>query len=233
MSAALHLNAVSLISSGQRLLDNVNLQIGTAERVAIVGASGAGKSMLLRLALGLCEPLSGTAALFGEDLAHCDDDARRRLRRKCGVSFQGGSLIRGLTVGENLWLALASPVEARPRLRRKLDRIGLEFGIDHLFATPVDALSQGQARMVELARAFVHDPEFVLLDGPLEEMPSRSEFLEKQLQRHTVIRPRAMLLVTQNEDVAFRVCERVYRLEEGRLLAQSSVRPAVPATATS
>jgi len=233
MSAVLHLNAVSLISSGQRLLDNVNLEIGTAERVAIVGASGVGKSMLMRLALGLWEPLSGTAALFGEDLVHCNHDDRRRLRRQCGVSFQGGSLIRGLTVDENLWLALTSPVAARPRLRRKLDRIGFEFGIDHLFATPVDALSQGQARMVELARAFVHDPEFVLLDGPLEEMPSRSEFLEKQLQRHTVIRPRAMLLVTQNEDVAFRVCERVYRLEEGRLLAQSSVRPAVPATATS
>ncbi len=233
MSAVLLLNAVSLISSGQRLLDNVNLAIGTAERVAIIGASGVGKSMLMRLALGLCEPLSGTAALFGEDLAHCDHDARRRLRRQCGVSFQGGSLIRGLTVEENLWLALSAPVAARPRLRRKLDRIGFEFGIDHLFATPVDALSQGQARMVELARAFVHDPEFVLLDGPLEEMPSRSELLEKLLQRHTVIRPRAVLLVTQNEDVAFRVCERVYRLEEGRLWAQSSVRSAVPATATS
>ena len=106
MSAVLDLNAVSLIASGQRLLDNVNLHVGRAERVAIVGASGAGKSMLLRLALGLCEPMSGSAALFGEDLSTCDHEARRRLRRQCGVSFQGGSLIRGLTVEENLWLAL-------------------------------------------------------------------------------------------------------------------------------
>ncbi|MES2302099.1 MAG: ATP-binding cassette domain-containing protein, partial [Pseudomonadota bacterium] len=93
MSAVLHLNAISLISSGQRLLDNVNLTIDSTERVAILGASGSGKSMLMRLALGLCEPLSGTAALFGQDLAACDHDARRRLRRQCGVSFQGGSLI--------------------------------------------------------------------------------------------------------------------------------------------
>ncbi|MDT0506967.1 ATP-binding cassette domain-containing protein [Novosphingobium sp. MMS21-SN21R] len=233
MTPVLDLNAVSLITSGQRLLDNVNLRIGRAERVAVVGASGVGKSMLMRVALGLCEPLSGRTELFGEDLADCDLEARRRLRRQCGVSFQGGSLIRGLTVDENLWLALTSPAAARPRLRRKLDRIGFEFGIDHLFATPVDTLSQGQARMVELARAFVHDPEFVMLDGPLEEMPSRSEFLEKQLQRHTVIRPRAMLLITQNEDVAFRVCERVYRLEEGRLLAQSTVRSAIAVPGTS
>jgi len=233
MSIVLHLNAVSLISSGQRLLDNVNLQIGTAERVAIVGESGVGKSMLMRLALGLCEPLSGTVALFGENLAHGDHDARRRLRRQCGVSFQGGSLIRGLSVDENLWLALTSPAAARPRLRRKIDRIGFEFGIDHLLATPVDALSQGQARMVELARAFVHDPELVLLDSPLEETPSRSVFLERQLKRHTVTRPRAMLLVTQNDELAFRCCERVYRLEEGRLLAQSTVRPVKSVTATS
>lgn len=233
MSAVLDLNAISLIVSGQRLLDNVSLQIGRAERVAIIGASGVGKSMLMRLALGLSEPLSGSAALFGEVLATCDQHARRRLRRQCGASFQGGSLIRGLTVDENLWLALTAPAAARPRLRRKLDRIGFEFGIDHLLATPVDALSQGQARMVEIARAFVHDPEFVLLDGPLEEMPARSAFLEKQLQRHTVIRPRAMLLITQNEDVAFRVCERVYRLEEGRLLAQSAGRSAIAVPGTS
>lgn len=217
----LELQAVSYASSGQRLLDNVTLSIQRDERVAIVGESGSGKSMLLRLAMGLSEPLSGNVRLFDEDIAACSDEARRRLLRMCGISFQSGSLIRGLSVGDNLWLALGAPAAARSRLRRRLDRIGFEFGIDHLFGASVDLLSQGEARMVELARAFVHDPQFVLLDGALDGMPAQAALLERCLRRHTVLKPRALLLVTQDAALAFRTCERIYRLEEGRLAAQS------------
>lgn len=231
--AVLDLQSVSLVASGQRMLDDVSLRIGKSERVAIVGASGTGKSLLMRLALGLCEPLSGSVTLFGKGLDRCDHEMRRRLRRQCGVSFQGGSLIKGLTVDENLWLALASPAAAMTRLRRKIDRIGFDFGIDHLLSQPVDRLSQGQARMVELARAFVHDPEFVLLDGPLDEVGAHSEALERLLRRHAVTRPRAMLLVTQNGDLAASVCERVYRLEEGTLVAQPTFRSTSSGTGTS
>lgn len=225
--AVLELEAVSYVSSGQRLLDNVDLRVGPAERVAIVGESGTGKSMLLRMALGLIAPLSGRARLFGEDVLSCDQEGRRHLRRRCGVSFQGGSLIRGLTVDDNLWLALGAPAAARARLRRKVDRIGFDFGIDHLFRTPVDALSQGEARTVELARAFVHDPEIVLLDSPLDAISAKGAFLERQLIRHAVLMPRAMLLLTQDALLAARVCERIYRLEEGRLVAQSPVEVAL------
>ncbi|MBJ7444770.1 MAG: ATP-binding cassette domain-containing protein, partial [Sphingobium sp.] len=106
MSELLAFESVSLVLGGVRLLDRIDLTIAAGERVAIVGESGSGKGWLLRLAVGLAEPGSGTVRLIGVALDGADTDARRLLRSRCGLAMQGGSLLGDLSVEENLRLAL-------------------------------------------------------------------------------------------------------------------------------
>lgn len=225
----LALDRISFVAGATRLLDSVSLELPAAGRTAIVGPSGNGKSMLLRLAAGLALPLSGRVELFGRDLAAAGNAERRLLRSRCGIAFQGPSLIGGLTVEDNLWLGLPSGPRARRRLQARLDRIALDFAIEHTGSLAVEALSAGERRRVELARAFLRDPELLLLDEPLEGARAGADQLEAALHRHIALRGRALLLVTQDEALAARLCENVLRLEEGRLVQQAMPETASPA----
>ena len=209
--------AVSLVLGGVRLFDGLDLTVAPGERVAIVGESGTGKSVMLRLATGMLEPLSGEVRLFGEALALADAPARRRLRSRCGLALQGGSLIAALSVEDNLWLALGAVSGARARLRRRLDRVLFAFGIEHAAALAAGALSGGERQRVELARAFLREPELLVLDEPLAGLSASAATIEAQLARQIVPRGRALLLFTQDAALAGRLCERVLRLERGRL----------------
>lgn len=228
-SSVLTFDRVSYVTGVTRLLDSVSLEIPVASRTAIIGPSGNGKSMLLRLAAGLARPLAGKVALFGEDLASAGIARQRLLRSRCGIAFQGPSLIGGLSVEDNLWLGLPTGPRARRRLQARLDRIALDFAIEHTGPLPVEALSAGERRRVELARAFLRDPELLLLDEPMESARAGAEELEAALHRHVILRNRSLLLVTQDEALASRLCQRVLRLEAGRLVQQALPETAAPA----
>jgi ABC-type multidrug transport system ATPase subunit len=217
--SVLAFEGVSLILGQARLLDRIDLRVGAGERVAILADSGAGKSWLLRLAIGLAAPASGTVTLMGIDLADADADTRRLLRARCGMTMQGGSLLGDLSVEENLRLALAG---GSGGAARRIDRLLLEFALEQAAATRADALSIGQRRRAELARAFVRDPDLLILDEPFEGAFARSDALEAQVRRRVVPQGRALLLLTQDEGLAARLCERVYRLEQGRLVQQAA-----------
>lgn len=214
MSALLTFDGVSLVLGGTRLLDRVDLNIEAGERVAIVADSGAGKSWLLRLSIGLARPSSGAVRLMGVALEEADADARRLLRARCGVAMQGGSLLSDLSVEENMRLAIGTDDR---RAGRRIDRLLLEYGLEQMAATRADALSVGERRRAELARAFVRDPELLVLDEPFEGAFARGDMLEAQVRRRIVPQGRALLLLTQDRALADRLCERVYRLERGRL----------------
>lgn len=225
MNTLLAFDHVSLVLGGARLLDHIDLSLEPGERVAIIGESGAGKGWLLKLALGLTPPSSGTATLMGTALA--DADARRLARARCGVAMQGGSLLGDLSVEENMRLALGT---AGPRAARRIDRLLLEFSLEQAAATRADALSVGERRRAELARAFVRDPELLILDEPFEGAFARGDALEAQVRRRIVPQKRALLLLTQDDALAARLCTRVYRLERGRLLQQAAAETVPAAT---
>lgn len=217
-TALLAVRNVAFVAGGARVLDGVNFGLGPGERVAIVGDSGAGKSLLLRLATGLIAPTSGLVQLFGDDLADLDADATRLHRSRCGLVLQGGSLLGSLSVEDNLWLGLGAAPAARQRLRRRLDRLMLEFHLEHSADRIANGLSAGEQRRVELARAFLRNPELMILDEPFEGASAAAAALERQLHRQIVSRGRALLLLTQDAALADRLCQRVYRLERGRLV---------------
>jgi ABC-type multidrug transport system ATPase subunit len=219
----LDLAGVSLVLGGVRLFDGLDLVIRRGERVAVVGDSGTGKSVLLRLASGMIDPLSGTIALLGDNLEQADAAKRRLLRSRCGMALQGGSLIAGLSVEDNMWLALGAVAAARARLRRRLDRVMFEFGIEYAAQMRAGDLSEGERRRVELARAFLRDPELVMLDEPIEGLRAGGAAIEAQLVRQIVQRGRGLLLMTQDIALATRLCERVLRLSRGRLVQQEPV----------
>ena len=219
MSALLAFEGVSLVLGGTRLLDQVDLRIATGDRVAILADSGAGKSWLLRLAIGLVNPGSGTVRLMGTAMEDAGPDTRRLLRARCGVAMQGGSLLGDLSVEENMRLAIGS---SDRRAGRRIDRLLLEYGLEQAAATRADALSIGERRRAELARAFVRDPELLVLDEPFEGAFARSDMLEAQVRRRIVPQGRALLLLTQDRALAGRLCERVYRLDRGRLIQQDA-----------
>ena len=225
----LELAGVSLVLGGVRLMDGVDLVIRNGERVAVVGESGVGKSMLLRLACGMADPLAGRIALFGEDLALANAARRRILRSRCGLALQGGSLLAGLSVENNMWLALGTVASARARMRRRLDRVMYDFGIEYAANARAGDLSTGERHRVGLAQTFLRNPELVILDEPLNGLRASGDAIEAQLARQIIPRGRSLLLVTQDAGLAARLCDRVLRLSRGRLVQHDVAYPVVPA----
>ena len=222
MNSVLRFDAVSLVIGGVRLFDAIDFALDAGERVAIVGDSGSGKSWIQRLAIGLTVPTSGGIHLMNRALDEADQEERRLLRARCGLVMQGGSLLGGLSVEDNLRLAMGATSMRNVRAARRIDRLLMEFGLEQYAAVPAALLSVGERRRAELARAFARDPDLLILDEPFEGAFARSQGLEAQVARRILPRNRALLLLTQDLALADRLCERTYRLEHGRLIQQDT-----------
>lgn len=231
MSALLRFEAVSLVIGEVRLFDALDFTLNAGERVAIVGDSGSGKSWIQRLAIGLTAPTSGIVRLMNRALDETDQEERRLLRARCGLVMQGGSLLGELNVEDNLRLAMGATSPRNARAARRIDRLLMEFGLEQYAAVAAAALSVGERRRAELARAFSRDPDLLILDEPFEGAFARSQGLETQVMRRIVPHNRALLLLTQDAALAGRLCERICRLERGRLVQQDAA-VAAPVTAS-
>ncbi len=220
---ALALREVAVVAGGSRTLDRVTLTLAEGARLAVTGVNGSGKSTLARIAAGLAEPLSGEVRLFGEDPARLAGPALQRLRSRISVAWQGGSLLGELTVEENLRLGLgALAAAALPRLRRRMDRLLVTFGLEGVFDRVAGELSVGEQRRLELARAFLREPDLLVLDEPLYGTDAGTAHeLERALLRSLARRPAALLLLTHDAALATRLCGTVATLAGGRLLPEA------------
>lgn len=210
---------VGHVAGGRRVLDRVTLVVSAGDRTAVVGANGSGKSIIARLAIGLAAPVSGRVSLFGADLAVASARAARRLRGRVGLVLQGGSLLSELTVEENLRLGVgATTRRGLARLRPRIDRILLAFSLEGVSLRLVEALSTGERRRLELARAFLRDPDLLILDDPFEGLDAAAAAeLERRvlalLGRHSC----ACLILTGDGALARRMAARVLTLAGGVL----------------
>jgi ABC-type multidrug transport system ATPase subunit len=167
--AVLVLDDVAAVLGGTRVLDRISFSLGSGERLALVGANGSGKSVLARITMGLSRPSAGTVTLFGQDLAQVDAGALRRLRSRTGVVLQGGGLIGDLSIDDNLTLAVGLTGKlAQARLRTRIDRAIVDFGLEQATARVASELSAGERRRLELARAFLREPDLLVLDDPFD-----------------------------------------------------------------
>jgi branched-chain amino acid transport system ATP-binding protein len=235
VSAAL-LEAVGVAKhfGGLMALDDVSIDVGAGEAVGLVGPNGAGKTTFFNCLLGLLRPDSGKVTFKGIDLAGMS--IHRRARLGIGRTFQRVELFAGLTVGEHLLIAERArrgrggvlfdllgggrPTdEERERVAETVDLVGLGGAAD----VPVEALSLGHARLVELARALITDPELLLLDEPssgldrVEALALAAVLRSTQEQKGT-----AVLLVEHDLEMVQRVVSRLFVLDSGAVLASGA-----------
>jgi putative ABC transport system ATP-binding protein len=214
----LHLVGLTKRYRERVVLEQLQLEVGSGEYIAIVGESGSGKSTLLNLIAGLDRPDAGSVIIDGADIAHMHDDARTLTRRaKLGFVFQAFHVLPHLSVLQNVTLPLVLlgelPETREQRARELLAEVGLGGREDSM---PRE-LSGGELQRVAVARALVHRPALVLADEPTGNLdPDTATVVLDLLAREIRGRRAAGVLVTHSEAAAA-TADRVLRLDHGKL----------------
>jgi putative ABC transport system ATP-binding protein len=204
-------------------LDDLTLQVGPGEFLAVMGPSGCGKSTLLNI-LGLIDsPTSGEYWFMGEDIAHCSEE-QLTLRRRAGVGFvfQSFNLIDDLNVAENVEVGLiyrrVPAAERRRRVTAALERVDLAHRAKHL----PKQLSGGQQQRVAVARALVSDPKVILADEPTGNLDTANGDAVMQMLSGVARSGTTIIMVTHSESHANRA-DRVVHMLDGRFVDSSEV----------
>jgi len=209
----------------QQVLNGVSLTVKPGETRAVLGRSGTGKSVLLRLIVGLQAPDSGTVGVFGRNIAGLSIDQLGPIRKRMGFLFQHAALYDSLNVAENVAFPLRhhradmARSEQNDRVRLVLSEVGME---DHAAKMPAD-LSGGMQKRIGLARALVLNPELLLLDEPtagLDPMGSAeiNELILKLQQEHQM----AFIVVTHDMHSARTIANRLTLLNKGCVVIDGS-----------
>ena len=200
------------------ILKNIDLHIGTGERVAITGPSGSGKSSLLMVTAGLERATAGTVTVLGQDLTQSNEDELARLRRaRLGVVFQSFHLIPTMTAIENIAVPLEISGHADPQgqANAMLGSVGLVDRASHYPAQ----LSGGEQQRIALARALAPSPELLLADEPTGNLDgSTGDAVTDLMFELADAQGVTLVLVTHSARLAER-CPRVVQLLDGRLAA--------------
>jgi putative ABC transport system ATP-binding protein len=215
----LHLIGLTKRYGERVVLDQLQLEAGSGEYIAIVGESGSGKSTLLNLIAGLDRPDAGSVIIDGVDIAQLHDDGRTLTRRsRLGFVFQAFHVLPHLSVLQNVMLPLVllgeSPEVREQRARELLAEVGLGGREDSM---PRE-LSGGELQRVAVARALVHRPALVLADEPTGNLdPDTAAVVLDLLAREVRGRRAAGVLVTHSEAAAA-TADRILRLDHGKLV---------------
>ena len=197
---------------------NVSLSLRRGEAVGLLGPNGAGKTTTFYMIVGLVRPDTGTIGLDGADITSLP--MYRRARLGIGYLPQDASVFRGLNVEQNVMAAL-EVVEPDPdRRRMMLDELLAEFGIGHLRRTPALALSGGERRRVEIARALASQPAYILLDEPLAGIDPIAVSEIRELVRHLKDRGIGVLITDHNVRETLEIIDRAYIMHDGQVLME-------------
>ncbi|MGD9561464.1 MAG: ABC transporter ATP-binding protein [Pyrinomonadaceae bacterium] len=214
-------NVTKTVRSGTddlTILDDVSIEIGEGQFVALTGASGSGKSTLLGLIAGLDSPSDGRIVIDGDDVTAMDEDGLARLRsRKIGFVFQSFHLIPSLTAFENVLIPMEimGARNARERAQTLLADVGLTDRGHHYPAE----LSGGEQQRVAIARAFANEPAILLADEPTGNLDSRNgkHIFDLMTGLHSS-RNITLVLVTHDAQLAGEA-ERQIVLRDGRVIS--------------
>ncbi len=217
--SAVALDHVAKSFGDRRVLQDINLSIAPGEAICIVGRSGPGKSVTLKLIIALIKPDAGQIWIDGEDITRLEGNELSRVRRKMGFLFQNAALFDFLTLYDNLALPLRrltrkSDQEIDEIIDRVLHQVGLGGDRDKM---PLE-LSGGMKKRAGLARALVLEPELLMVDEPssgLDRITASEidDLLIEQKRRTT------MIIVTHDVHGARRIGDRFAVLDQGRLAA--------------
>jgi lipopolysaccharide export system ATP-binding protein len=205
---------------GRPVVRDVSLAVQRGEAVGLLGPNGAGKTTCFYMITGLIAPDYGEILLDGVDVT--DLPMYRRARLGIGYLPQETSIFRGLTVEQNIRAVLELAEPERDRREAALAELLAEFSITHLRRTPALALSGGERRRVEIARALASQPHFVLLDEPLAGIDPIAVGDIRDLVSHLKDRGIGVLITDHNVRETLEIVDRAYILHDGQVLMEGA-----------
>ena len=218
------LRKVSLRFGDKRVLDDVSLTVAPQERLVIIGQSGAGKTTILRLILGILKPNEGSVFFKQHEVSRMNDHELEAVRMRMGMVYQDAALLSSLTVRENLALPLQeltnkTPAEIDKVVDEKLEMVDLT-GEDK--SMPFE-LSGGMRKRVGLARALMMEPELILFDEPTQGLdPVIGALIDELIIDLTKRTKTTSIIVTHLMDSAFHVATRMAMLHRGKVIEQGT-----------
>ena len=230
---ALSLQNVSKSFGGIDAVSKVNLNVNEGESRALIGPNGAGKSTLFNLATGEIPVDRGRIFLFGQDVTR--QPVQKRIDSQLGRTYQVSNLFTRLTVEENLFLAswktrgikrswlaaLFRPWHKFRNQRRHVSEIAARVGLEKRVDAPVEELSHGEQRQLELGMTLAHEPRLLLLDEPMAGLSAgeRGFMTELILGLKSLI---TVVIIEHDIDVAFNIADQVSVLHHGSIIAEGA-----------
>ncbi|MFC4169847.1 LPS export ABC transporter ATP-binding protein [Teichococcus aestuarii] len=198
----------------------VSLSVRRGEAVGLFGPNGAGKTTTFYMMTGLVRPDQGQVFMDGQDVTTLP--MYRRARMGLGYLPQEASIFRGLSLEDNIRAALEVVEPVRARREQMLDELLSEFGLTHLRRSPSLALSGGERRRCEIARALATHPAYILLDEPLAGIDPIAVGEIRELVRHLKNRGIGVLITDHNVRETLEIIDRAYILHDGQVLMEGT-----------
>lgn len=202
------------------ILRGVDITVSRGEAVGLLGPNGAGKTTSFYIISGLLRPDYGTIYLDGRDVT--DLPMYRRARLGIGYLPQEASIFRGMNVEQNIRSVLELIEPVREKRENQLESLLAEFSISHLRRTPSIALSGGERRRVEIARALAGQPNYIMLDEPLAGIDPIAVGDIRDLVSHLKDRGIGVLITEHNVRETLDIIDRAYILNEGRVIKEGN-----------
>ena len=197
---------------------DVSINLKRGEAVGLLGPNGAGKTTTFYMITGLVQPDVGRVMMDGHDVTTLP--MYRRARLGLGYLPQEASIFRGLSVEDNILAALEVVEPVRDRRQQMLDSLLAEFGIAHLRRAPALALSGGERRRCEIARALATHPSYILLDEPLAGIDPIAVAEIRDLVKHLKDRGIGVLITDHNVRETLEIIDRAYIMHDGQVLME-------------
>ncbi|HEY7556049.1 MAG TPA: LPS export ABC transporter ATP-binding protein [Candidatus Binatia bacterium] len=206
--------------SGRRVVDGIDLEVRGGEVVGLLGPNGAGKTTTFHMMVGLVQPDKGKVLLNEEDLTEMPIYQRAR----SGISYlpQESSVFRRLTVQDNLYAILQTLDLTMEERRERAGALMKMLGVGHLANHKAHTLSGGERRRVEIARALVLSPFFVLLDEPFTGIDPIAVAEIQKIVRRLITSGIGILITDHNVRETLGICDRAYIVNEGAILEEGT-----------
>jgi lipopolysaccharide export system ATP-binding protein len=220
VTATLQTNGLTKSYSGRTVVRGVDLEIASGEVVGLLGPNGAGKTTTFSMVVGLTSPDSGRVLLNGTDVT--DDPMYVRARKGIGYLPQEASIFRGLTVEQNI-TAILETIDLDGQGRRaRLRELLAELGLTPLAKSPAYTLSGGERRRVEITRALVISPKFMLLDEPFAGIDPIAVTDIQKIISHLKDRGIGILVTDHNVRETLRITDRAYIVHDGTIVSSGT-----------
>ena len=220
MSYRLVVEEVAKSYQGRRVVDGVSLAIDSGSVVGLLGPNGAGKTTTFYMVVGLVKPETGTLLLNDHDLTGMTLPQRAR----CGISYlpQEASVFRKLSVADNLLAIIQTLGLSRDEEQQRLDGMLQRFGLDKIRSSQGYTVSGGERRRIEIARALVLEPKFILLDEPFAGIDPLAVIDIQQIIAELKADGIGVLISDHNVRETLGICDYAYIMDQGTILEEGT-----------